>query len=98
MTYAKKVDANHSIIVKALRDMGCSVFDTSRVAGGFPDLVVSRRGVSGKGNTVLVEIKADVKSKYTPAQQAFLLNWQGTVARIHDIEGAINLVKLLENS
>lgn len=98
MTYAKKVDANHSIVVKTLRDMGCSVFDTSRVAGGFPDLVVSRKGISGKGNTVLVEVKANAQSKYTPAQQAFLLNWQGTVCRIHDVEGAINLAKTLEKS
>jgi len=98
MTYAKKVDSNHSMVVKTLRDLGCSVFDTSRVAGGFPDLVVSRKGISGKSHTVLVEVKANAKSKYTPAQQAFLLNWQGTVVRIHDIEGAITLVKLLENS
>ena len=93
MTYAKKVDANHSIIVKTLRELGCSVFDTSSVGRGFPDLVVSR-----KGATALVEIKADIKSKFTPAQQAFLLNWQGTVCRIHDVEGAINLAKTLEKA
>ena len=92
MTYAKRVDANHSIIVKTLRELGCSVFDTSRVAGGFPDLVVGRNG-----RTVLVEVKADAKAKFTPAQQAFMLNWHGsTVCRIHDIEGAVNLVKTLE--
>jgi Holliday junction resolvase len=94
MTYAKKVDANHSVIVKALRDLGCSVFDTSRVAGGFPDLVVGKNS-----KTALVEVKADAKAKFTAAQQAFILNWKGsTVCRIHDIEGAINLVKTLENS
>jgi Holliday junction resolvase len=94
MTYAKKVDANHSIIVKALRDLGCSVFDTSRVAGGFPDLVVGKNS-----KTALVEVKADAKAKFTAAQQAFILNWKGsTVCRIHDVEGAINLVKTLENS
>jgi hypothetical protein len=93
MTYAKKVDANHSVIVKTLRELGCSVFDTSSVGRGFPDLVVSR-----KGATALVEVKANAKSKFTPAQQAFLLNWQGTVCRIHDVEGAINLAKTLEKS
>jgi len=94
MTYAKRVDSNHSLIVKKLRELGCSVFDTSRVAGGFPDLVVGKNQ-----KTALVEIKATATSKYTPAQQAFMLNWRGsTVARIHDIEGAINLVKLLEKS
>jgi hypothetical protein len=94
MTYAKKVDANHSVIVKALRDLGCSVFDTSRVAGGFPDLVVGKNS-----KTALVEVKSDSKAKFTAAQQLFILNWKGsTVCRIHDIEGAINLVKTLENS
>ena len=94
MTYAKRVDANHSLIVKTLRDLGCSVFDTSRIAGGFPDLVVGKNS-----KTALVEIKSGEKAKFTAAQQAFMLNWQGsTVARIHDVEGAINLVKLLEKS
>ena len=94
MTYAKRVDANHSLIVKTLRDLGCSVFDTSRIAGGFPDLVVGKNS-----KTALVEIKSGEKTKFTAAQQAFMLNWQGsTVARIHDIEGAISLVKLLEKS
>ena len=94
MTYAKKVDANHSVIVKALRDLGCSVFDTSRVAGGFPDLVVGKNS-----KTALVEVKSDSKAKFTAAQQLFIMNWKGsTVCRIHDIEGAINLVKTLEKS
>ena len=94
MTYAKRVDSNHALVVKTLRDLGCSVFDTSRVAGGFPDLVVGKNS-----KTALVEVKADAKAKFTPAQQAFILNWKGsTVCRIHDIEGAINLVKTLEKS
>jgi len=94
MTYAKRVDSNHLLIVKTLRELGCSVFDTSRVAGGFPDLVVGKNQ-----KTALVEIKASDKSKFTAAQEAFMLNWRGsTVARIQDVEGAITLVKLLEKS
>ena len=94
MTYAKKVDANHSVIVKALRDLGCSVFDTSRVAGGFPDLVVGKNS-----KTALVEIKRNATAPYTEAQKKFMENWKGgPVCRIHDVEGAINLVKTLENS
>ena len=93
MSYARKVDINHSLIVKTLRDLGCSVFDTSRVAGGFPDLVV------GKNNkTILVEIKATAKSKYTPAQELFMTNWRGSaVARIDSIDSAIRLVKVLDS-
>lgn len=93
MSYARKVDVNHSLIVKTLRDLGCSVFDTSRVGGGFPDIVV------GKNNkTILVEIKANEKSKYTPAQELFMMNWRGSaVARIDSVDSAIRLVKLLDS-
>jgi hypothetical protein len=92
MAYAKRVDSNHSDIVKTLRDLGCSVFDTSRVAGGFPDLVVGRNN-----KTVLVEVKADEKSKFTPAQELFMMNWRGsTVVRIDSVDSAIRLVKLLD--
>ena len=90
MTYAKRVDSNHSLVVKTLRELGCSVFDTSSVGRGFPDLVVS------KGATALVEVKRDATAPYTKSQLEFLKNWQGTVCRIHDVEGAINLAKTLE--
>ena len=92
MTYAKRVDSNHSLVVKTLRELGCSVFDTSSVGRGFPDLVVS------KGATALVEVKRDATAPYTKSQLEFLKNWQGTVCRIYDVEGAINLAKTLEKS
>lgn len=92
--YARRTDANHSQIVKAFRDLGCSVFDTSRIGQGFPDLVIGKRGI-----TVLVEVKADAKKKFTTAQDLFMMNWKGsTVSRIQDIEGVINLVKMLDNA
>ena len=93
MSYARRVDANHSIIVKTFRDLGCSVFDTSRVAGGFPDILV---GVNQR--TALVEIKSSASARFTPAQETFMLNWQGsTVARIDSVEAAIRLVNLLKS-
>ena len=93
MAYARKVDVNHSLIVKTLRDLGCSVFDSSKVGGGFPDLVV------GKNNkTVLVEVKANEKAKFTPAQELFMVNWRGSaVARIDTVDAAIRLVKVLDS-
>jgi len=92
--YARRTDSNHAWIVKAFRDLGCSVFDTSRVAGGFPDILVGKNGI-----TVLVEIKADDKKKFTAAQDMFMLNWRGsTVSRIQDIDGVIRLVKMLDNA
>ena len=94
MTYARKVDANHAMLVKALRDLGCSVFDSSGIGKGFPDVVCGKNG-----KTLLCEFKRDAKAPFTKAQQDFMSNWKGSaVARIHDIEGAINLVKLLEKS
>ena len=92
MTYAKRVDSNHSLVVKTLRELGCSVFDTSSVGRGFPDLVVS------KGATALVEVKRDATAPYTKSQLEFLKNWQGTVCRIHDVQDALNLAKTLEKS
>ena len=93
MAYARKVDVNHSLIVKTLRDLGCSVFDSSKVGGGFPDLVV------GKNNkTVLVEVKANEKAKFTPAQELFMVNWRGSaIARIDTVDAAIRLVKVLDS-
>ena len=94
MTYAKRVDSNQKEIVKAFKDLGCSVFDTSRVGQGFPDLLVGRNK-----KTVLVEIKSSEKAVFTTAQELFMMNWKGsTVVRINDIEGAIRLVKLLDNA
>lgn len=94
MTYARRVDVNHLEIVKTLRELGCSVFDSSRMAGGFPDLVVGVNRI-----TCLVEIKADAKAKFTPAQEAFMLNWQGsTVARIDSVDAAIRLVNMLKKN
>ena len=93
MSYAKRTDFNHAEIVKTLRQLGCSVFDSSRVAGGFPDLVVGRNQI-----TCLVEIKSDKKAKFTSAQEMFMMNWKGSaVIRINDIDGALRLVKMLDN-
>ena len=93
MSYAKRTDLNHAEIAKTLRQLGCSVFDSSRVAGGFPDLVVGKNQI-----TCLVEIKSDLKAKFTSSQEMFMMNWKGSaVVRINDIDGAIRLVKMLDN-
>lgn len=52
MTYAKRVDRNHQIIVQALRSVGWHVEDTSRTGRGFPDLVCAKGG-----RLELVEVK-----------------------------------------
>jgi len=92
MTYARRVDSNQADIVRAFKDMGCSVFDSSRMAGGFPDLVIGINKI-----TCLVEIKSSAVARYTSAQEAFMLNWHGsTVARIDSVDAAIRLVNMLK--
>jgi len=53
MTYAKKVDLNHTEIVKTFRDLGATVFDASGIGRGFPDIVLGYNNI-----TCLVEIKS----------------------------------------
>lgn len=43
MTYARKVDKSQAEIVKALRAVGISVMDLSRVGHGRPDLLLAAR-------------------------------------------------------
>jgi hypothetical protein len=64
-------DANHPGIQQAYIDMGCSVFDASKVGSGFPDLVV---GIAG--TTHLVEIKAPT-GKLRKSQADFNDAWRG---------------------
>ena len=86
---AKRTDQNQKEIVKAFRDLGCSVFDTSSVGKGYPDLNV---GING--TTFLVEVKKDAKATYTPQQIEFQGNWKGSpVVRINSVEEAIAFVK-----
>ena len=51
-----RVDANHADIVATLRACGWYVHDTSRLGGGFPDLVCARAG-----KVILVEVKDGTK-------------------------------------
>ncbi len=91
MRRAARVDGNHSAIVKALRDIGASVADTSAVGDGFPDLVVGFRG-----RNFVVEVKDGKKPpsarKLTEAQEAFLMGWRGHWACVMSEADAIELV------
>jgi len=74
-------DANHAQIVKAYRDLGCTVFDLADAALGCPDLLV---GFAGK--TCLVEVKTE-EGTLTPKQRLFLDAWRGgavTIVRTTD--------------
>lgn len=92
---AARTDANHAAVVKALRQCGCSVFDTSAVGGGFPDLVV---GCAGK--TMLMEVKDGAKPpsarRLTPAQLELHAHWRGgPIAVVLDVESAIRAARTM---
>jgi Holliday junction resolvase len=93
MNYAKKVDKNQKEIVAEFRKLGFSVYITSHVGAGFPDLMV---GI-GNTHTILVEIKSSEKAKFTEAQSEFMRNWKGgPVVRIDSIDGVHKLANMLK--
>jgi len=94
MVYAKRVDLNHTEIVKTLRSLGAGVVDMSRVGQGFPDLLIHFQNQS-----VLVEVKSGEGKKFTQAQLKFISNWQGpAIVRINDVEGAVRLMNILRGN
>ena len=72
----KRTDANQPEIVKAFRDLGCSVRSIHMVGDGVPDLIVGIAGI-----TLLVEIKDGKKPpsarQLTRAEALFHENWRG---------------------
>lgn len=81
-------DLNQAEIVKALRGYGCSVWDTSNVGNGFPDLAI---GIRKK--VYLLEVKQDnvppSQRKLTPDEANFFATWNGHCAVVHNIEEAL---------
>jgi hypothetical protein len=91
--YARRTDAPHSAIVCALRRLGCSVVDLSRVGGGVPDLLVWRRdrlmGQFSVGQCWLVEVKDGKAGKLTAGQSKFMADWPGPSTVIYSLDDAI---------
>lgn len=90
MRRAAKIDANQTRIVDALRAGGATVFITSAVGDGFPDLVVGYCG-----ETFLIEVKDGAKApsrrRLTADQERFHGAWTGgrlfVFESIADVEG-----------
>lgn len=95
MRQAHRVDANHSAIISAFRALGCTVFDTSALGGGFPDLVI---GVVGHGGAVnlLVEVKdgekVPSKQRLTDAEDRFASTWRGQYTIVKSVQEAVKLI------
>jgi Holliday junction resolvase len=92
MAYAKRTDANQAEIVKILRQAGADVYDLSKVGKGIPDLLVTFNG-----ETILMEVKTNAKSRYTPDQLKFIANWKGgPLSRVDSPESALRVIGLIE--
>lgn len=91
MRRVARVDGNHAEIVRALRDVGCAVADTSRLGRGFPDLVVGRGGVN-----YLLEVKdgrqPPSKRQLTPDEATWHERWTGQVATVATVDEALAAV------
>ena len=84
MRRAAKVDANHTQIVATIRAAGISVYNTSVVGQGFPDIVCGHGG-----RTFLAEIKDGAKSpskrKLKPLQAVFRDTWLGNYTVLESV-------------
>lgn len=81
-----KRDANHTRIVRALRDAGVSVHETHQLGGGFPDLVAGYRG-----RTTLLEVKTD-RGTLTTDERDWHAAWRGQVAIVRTVDEALAAV------
>lgn len=92
MRRAARKDDNQTLIVKQLRQLGYSVYITSMVGKGFPDLVIGKRN-----KNYLVELKDGSKPpsarKLTDDEAKFIEGWQGTIIVAHDLDGILNQIK-----
>lgn len=79
-------DGNHKEITQVLEKIGCSVYDASRVGGGFPDLVVGRAG-----KCYLLEVKTP-SGKLNLKQKRFRDSWRGNYAVVRTPMEAIEAV------
>jgi len=92
MTFAKKVDKNQTVVVKALRDYGADVYLLHMVGKGIPDVLVAF-----EGQTILMEIKDGADKKFTPDQLKFIAGWKGGhLYRVNSSEEAIEVLKSIK--
>lgn len=82
---AARVDGNHTAIKQNLERLGCEVEDTSGVGGGFPDLIVGKRG-----RAVFLEIKDPSQPpsgrRLTPAQEKWHARWKAQGVPVFVVE------------
>lgn len=86
-----RVDANHSEIIKALRDVGALVYSTAALGNGFPDILVGFRG-----QLFMFEIKDPSKPpshrRLTPDEEKFHMLWRDHVRVVETVEQALKAI------
>lgn len=88
---ARRSDSNQALLVEQMRKIGLSVFVTSRVGEGFPDVIVGT-----KGKNYLFEIKdpkkPPSKRTLTEDEKLFFRTWRGQVRVIETIDDVIKVI------
>lgn len=87
----KKVDSNHSEIVRGLRELGATVQSLAALGRGAPDLLVGTRR-----RNYLFEVKnpemPPSKRKLTDDEADWHGMWRGQVNVIHSLSEAIEVI------
>lgn len=90
MVRAKRTDANQKIIVEMFRKLGFSVFVSSSIGHGFPDIVCGKNGIN-----LLVEIKDGDKPpsarKLTEEEEKFRESWNGQYCVVTCVEEVMRI-------
>ena len=91
MRHIARTDDNQQLIVKQLRQLGCSVAITSMMGKGFPDLVL---GYQNKN--FLIELKDGAKPKsqkgLTMDEAKFFTAWKGQCDKCESLEEVCKII------
>ena len=89
-----RTDDNQQLIVKQLRQLGCSVAITSMIGKGFPDLVIGY-----KNKNFLVELKDGAKTKsqkgLTMDESKWHTQWKGQVDKCESLEEICKVIGII---
>jgi hypothetical protein len=86
-----RIDDNQKVIVKQLRNYGCSVLSIASIGNGAPDIIVGF-----KGNNYLFELKDSSKpksaQKLTADEIAFAGSWRGQIHTANNLETILRII------
>ena len=87
--FHRRTDSNHTLILDAFRQMGCSVADLRLVGKGCPDAIIGYRG-----RDRFVEVKP-IGKKPNSTQEAFYSAWKGArpvvVRTVEDVAALVGM-------